>query len=74
MRAHLSHHQFRNQSETRKNTYGVDKSANQKFTALLIDTPQSKSITIVIVTDELTEDSDSLTLQDALRTVSSITL
>jgi outer membrane receptor for monomeric catechols len=72
MRAHLSHHQFRNQSETRKNTYGVDKSANQKFTALLIDTPQSKSITIV--TDELTEDSDSLTLQDALRTVSSITL
>ncbi len=53
----------------RSNEYKVDKSANQKFTAPLIDTPKS----ITIITDEVIKDSGSLSFQDALRTTPGIT-
>lgn len=53
----------------RSNEYKVDKSASQKFTAPLIDTPKS----ITVITDEVIKDSGSLTFQDALRTTPGIT-
>ncbi|MGY1490814.1 TonB-dependent receptor [Methylobacillus pratensis] len=58
------------QVEAKKSTgYKAEKSANQKFTAPLIDTPKSVSI----ITEELIKDSGSLTFQDALRTTPGIT-
>lgn len=49
--------------------YKVDKSANQKFTAPLIDTPKS----ITIITEGVIRDSGSNSFQDALRTAPGIT-
>lgn len=49
--------------------YKVDKSANQKFTAPLIDTPKS----ITVITEKVIKDSGSNSFQDALRTAPGIT-
>lgn len=53
----------------RSNEYKVDKSANQKFTAPLMDTPKS----ITVITDEVIEDSGSVSFKDALRTTPGVT-
>ena len=55
--------------EQRESAYKAPKSANQKFTAPLIDTPKSVSI----ITEELIQDTGSRTFQDALRTTPGIT-
>lgn len=55
--------------EQRDSGYQAPKSANQKFTAPLIDTPKS----VTIVTEELIQDTGSRTFQDALRTTPGIT-
>lgn len=56
--------------ESRKeNPYVAEKSANQKFTAPLKDTPKS----ITVITEDVIKDSGSLTLMDALRTTAGIT-
>lgn len=51
------------------NAYKVDKSANQKFTAPLIDTPKS----ITVITEKVIKDSGANSFQDALRTAPGIT-
>ena len=53
----------------KENPYKVEKSANQKFTATLKDTPKS----ITVVTEDVIRDTGSNTFQDALRTVPGIT-
>lgn len=50
--------------------YKVDKSSNSKYTAPLVDTPRS----VTIVSQQVVKDTNSLTLQDALRTVPGITM
>lgn len=50
-------------------SYNPPKSANQKFTAPLIDTPKS----VTVITEALIEDTGSRSLQDALRTTPGIT-
>lgn len=52
-----------------KSGYKVDESANKKYTAPLRETPR----TITVVSEEVIKDTGSLTLVDALRTVSGIT-
>ncbi|MGE8541518.1 MAG: TonB-dependent receptor plug domain-containing protein, partial [Acinetobacter sp.] len=47
----------------------VDKSANTKFVAPLLDTPKSVSV----ISKQLIEDTQVTTLSDALRTVPGIT-
>ncbi|MCB5190519.1 TonB-dependent siderophore receptor [Methylobacillus arboreus] len=51
------------------NPYAVQKSANQKFTAPLKDTPKS----VTVITEDLIRDTGSNTFQDALRTTPGIT-
>lgn len=53
----------------KENPYKVEKSANQKFTAPLKDTPKS----VTVISEELIRDTGSNTLQDALRTTTGIT-
>ncbi|MGY1490813.1 TonB-dependent receptor [Methylobacillus pratensis] len=53
----------------KENKYKVERSANQKFTSSLQDTPK----TISVITEDVIKDSGSLTLQDALRTTPGIT-
>ncbi|MCB5188635.1 TonB-dependent siderophore receptor [Methylobacillus caricis] len=53
----------------KENPYKVERSANQKFTASLKDTPK----TVTVITEDVIKDSGSLTLQDALRTTPGIT-
>ncbi|OTG57933.1 TonB-dependent siderophore receptor [Acinetobacter sp. ANC 4204] len=48
----------------------VDKSANSKFVAPLLDTPKS----VAVISKQLIEDTQVTTLSDALRTVPGITL
>jgi catecholate siderophore receptor len=56
--------------EAQKETeYKVERSANQKFTAPLLDTPKS----ITVITQQLMKDSGSQTLQEALRMTPGIT-
>ncbi|WP_455925573.1 TonB-dependent receptor [Pseudomonas putida] len=50
--------------------YKVDKSASQKYTAPLVDVPR----TVTVVPAQVIKDTNSLTLQDALRTVPGITM
>ncbi|SNR63203.1 catecholate siderophore receptor [Methylobacillus rhizosphaerae] len=58
------------QVESKKeNPYKVEKSANQKFTAPLKDTPKS----VTIISESLIQDTGSNTFQDALRTAPGIT-
>ncbi|XID74286.1 TonB-dependent receptor [Alkanindiges sp. WGS2144] len=52
------------------NNLKVDQSANNKFTAPLLDTPKSVSV----ISKQLIEDTQVTTLADALRTVPGITL
>lgn len=52
------------------NPYKVEKSASQKFTAPLKDTPKS----VTIISEDLIRDTGSNTLQEALRTTPGITL
>lgn len=51
-------------------SYHIERSANRKFTADLIDTPKS----ITIISDEVLRDSGSRTLSEALRMTPGITL
>ncbi len=51
------------------NQYNPPKSANQKFTAPLIDTPKS----VTVITKDVIQDTGSITFQDALRTTPGIT-
>lgn len=53
----------------KENAYKVEKSANQKFTAPLIDTPKS----ITVITEDVIKDSGSNSFQEALRTAPGIT-
>ena len=53
-----------------KKSFKVDKSANSKFVAPLLDTPKSVSV----ISKQLIEDTQVTTLADALRTVPGITL
>lgn len=53
-----------------KQSLKVDKSANSKFVAPLLDTPKSVSV----ISKQLIEDTQVTTLSDALRTVPGITL
>lgn len=58
------------QVETKKSTgYKAEKSASQKFTAPLIDTPK----TVTVITEELIKDTGSNTFKEALRTTPGIT-
>lgn len=58
------------QVQTKKNNpYKVERSANQKFTAPLKDTPKS----VTIVTEDVIKDTGSYSFQEALRTVPGIT-
>lgn len=56
-------------SSKKDNPYKVEKSANQKFTATLKDTPKS----VTVITEDLIRDTGSNTFQDALRTTPGIT-
>ncbi|CAG0996814.1 putative TonB-dependent receptor BfrD [Methylophilaceae bacterium] len=49
--------------------YNAPKSASQKFTAPLIDTPKS----VTVITEDVIQDTGSRTFQDALRTTPGIT-
>ncbi|MFC6167431.1 TonB-dependent receptor [Acinetobacter terrestris] len=60
---------IRTQAETEQ-TLKVDKSANSKFVAPLLDTPKSVSV----ISKQLIADTQVTTLSDALRTVPGITL
>ena len=60
---------IRAQAETEQ-TLKVDKSANSKFVAPLLDTPKSVSV----ISKQLIADTQVTTLSDALRTVPGITL
>ncbi|MFL9610718.1 TonB-dependent receptor [Methylobacillus sp. Pita2] len=53
----------------KENPYKVEKSANQKFTAPLKDTPKS----VTIITEDVIKDTGSNTFQEALRTAPGIT-
>lgn len=53
----------------KENEYKVERSANQKFTAPLIDMPKS----ITVITEQVMKDSGSQTLQEALRMTPGIT-
>ncbi|WP_446893103.1 TonB-dependent receptor [Acinetobacter sp. NS4_7] len=55
---------------TAEQSLKVDKSANSKFVAPLLDTPKSVSV----ISKQLIEDTQVTTLSDALRTVPGITL
>ncbi|MFJ5447238.1 TonB-dependent receptor [Methylobacillus methanolivorans] len=58
------------QVETKKSTgYKAEKSASQKFTAPLIDTPK----TVTVITEALIKDTGSNTFKEALRTTPGIT-
>lgn len=57
------------QAVEKENSYNPPKSANQKFTAPLINTPKS----VTVITKEVIQDTGSLTFQDALRTTPGIT-
>ena len=53
----------------KEDNYKVEKASSSKFTAPIIDTPKS----ITIIPKSVIEDSGSVTLEDALRTVPGIT-
>lgn len=55
---------------TAEQSLKVDKSANSKFVAPLLDTPKS----VAVISKQLIEDTQVTTLSDALRTVPGITL
>ena len=55
---------------TQQQSLKVDKSANSKFVAPLLDTPKS----VAIISKQLIEDTNVTTLSDALRNVPGITL
>ena len=57
-------------SAQQKQSLKVDKSANSKFVAPLLNTPKSVSV----ISKQLLEDTQVTTLSDALRTVPGITL
>lgn len=61
--------EVREKSVEAEKTYNPPKSANQKFTTPLIDTPKS----VTVITETLIEDTGSRSLQDALRTTPGIT-
>src|SRR5690606_7734879 len=52
-----------------ENSYAVERSANQKFTAPLIDTPKS----VTVITADVIKDTGATTFQEALRTAPGIT-
>ena len=52
------------------NSFKVDKSANSKFVAPLLDTPKS----VAVISKQMLQDTQVTTLSDALRTVPGITL
>ncbi|SPL71107.1 TonB-dependent receptor [Acinetobacter stercoris] len=58
------------QASAEQQSLKVDKSANNKFVAPLLDTPKSVSV----ISKQLIEDTNVTTLSDALRTVPGITL
>lgn len=55
--------------KVKEDSYNVEKASSSKFTAPIIDTPKS----ITIIPKSVIEDSGSVTLEDALRTVPGIT-
>ena len=57
-------------AEQASTEYKVEKSASQKYTAPLVDTPRS----VTVIPQQVIKDTNALTLQDALRTVPGITM
>lgn len=53
-----------------ENSYKTDKSASNKFTAPLVDTPKS----VTVIPKEIMEEQNATSLQDVLRTTPGITL
>lgn len=53
----------------KEDSYSVEKASSSKFTSPLIDTPKS----VTVIPKSVIEDSGSVTLEDALRTVPGIT-